>query len=224
MKYLCDFLGERQTHSHSNCDNTGLPKFTLNSSKKWIDKVQSFWENYFPILEVESNNSNIINGVAASYYGTSNVGAALHRSKYETQEDFPEFLIQMTLKAFRKKLGQEKFDYIAHVPPTKSADLVKNFAVKISQALNIPITHDLVKIRQTQQQKLFENSYSKTDNIKGAFSFKNPDMLKGKAILLIDDIFDSGATLKEIGKLFTTFGATKIAPMVIAKTVSSDII
>jgi ATP-dependent DNA helicase RecQ len=39
---------------------------------------------------------------------------------------------------------------------------------------------------------------------------------------LIDDIYDSGATLKEIGKVLTKSGATEIIPLVIAKTVGRD--
>ena len=33
--------------------------------------------------------SRLVNGCAASYYGVSNIGAALHRSKYENGGDFP---------------------------------------------------------------------------------------------------------------------------------------
>lgn len=224
MKFLCDFLGDSTTQKFTNCDNTGLSKITVNINEEWTQKLQNFREDYFPNLEVESKGSNIVNGVAASYYGVSNVGAALHRSKYETKEDFPDFLLNLTLKAFRKKFGQEKFDFIAYVPPTASGDLVKNFAVKLSQVLKFPIIHDLLKTRQTKEQKVFENGYLKSDNVSGAFSFANPNLLVGKSILLIDDIFDSGATVKEVGKLFTTFGAIKIAPIVIARTVGGDLV
>ncbi len=68
-------------------------------------KLQNFREDYFPELEVESKGSNIVNGVAASYYGVSNVGAALHRSKYEKGGDFPDFLLKLVLKACSKKFG-----------------------------------------------------------------------------------------------------------------------
>ena len=171
-----------------------------------------------------ATKEKLVNGVAASYYGVSNVGAALHRSKYETKEDFPDFLLKLCLKAYRKKFGQEKFDFIAYVPPTSSGDLVKNFATKLSQVLKFQITHELVKTRQTKEQKVFENGYLKSDNVSGAFSFNNPSVLAGKSILLVDDIFDSGATIKELGKLFTTFGVTKIAPIVIARTVGGDLV
>ena len=224
MKFLCDYLGDNSNHTFNNCDNTGEKKITVSISPEWIENLQNFREDYFPELEVESKGSNIVNGVAASYYGVSNVGTALHRSKYENGGDFPDFLLKLVLKAFRKKFGQEKFDLILYVPPTSSGDLVKNFAVKISQVLKIPISHNLVKTRQTKEQKVFENGYLKTDNVKDAFTFTTPNDIKGKSILLVDDIFDSGATLKEIGRLLTNFGALKIAPIVIARTVGGDIV
>ena len=101
-------------------------------------------------------------------------------------------------------------------------DLVKNFATKVAQVLKFPISHNLVKSRQTKEQKVFENSCLKSDNVHGAFTLTLPAEVRGKRILLIDDIFDSGATVKEIGKYLTALGASKIAPIVIAKTVGGD--
>lgn len=224
MKFLCDYLGDNSNHTFNNCDNTGEKKITVSVTPEWTEKLQNFREDYFPELEVESKGSNIVNGVASSYYGVSNVGAALHRSKYEQGGDFPDFLLKLVLKAFRKKFGQEKFDLVLYVPPTSSGDLVKNFAVKVSQVLKFPISHNLVKARQTKEQKIFENGYLKTDNVSGAFTFTTPNDIKGKSILLVDDIFDSGATLKEIGRLLTNFGVVKIAPIVIARTVGGDMV
>jgi ATP-dependent DNA helicase RecQ len=109
------------------------------------------------------------------------------------------------------------------VPPTISGDLVRNFAVKLSGTLKIPISHELVKCRKTAEQKIFENSCLKTDNVRDAFSYNNPENIRGKKILLIDDVFDSGATIKEIGRYLTNLGAANIAPLVIAKTIGGDL-
>lgn len=170
-----------------------------------------------------ARKSHIVNGVAASYYGVSNVGSALHRSKYENGGDFPDFLLRLTLKAFFKTFGNSKFDMMLYVPPTHSGDLVKNFAVKFASVIKVPVSHKLVKIRQTSEQKVFQNSYLKQENVKDAFSYLSPEEINGKKIILLDDIFDSGATIKEIGKLLTTMGAEIIVPIAIAKTVGGDI-
>jgi ATP-dependent DNA helicase RecQ len=133
------------------------------------------------------------------------------------------FLLRLILKAFRKKFGQEQFDLILYVPPTASGNLVKNFAEKVSQVLKIPISHKLQKQRETKEQKIFENNYLKKDNVNNAFSYMPRNEISGKNIILIDDIFDSGATIKETGKLLTNMEATKIAPIVIARTVGGDL-
>ncbi|HEY4789666.1 MAG TPA: RecQ family ATP-dependent DNA helicase [Bacteroidales bacterium] len=223
MKFLCDYLGDYTNYNFKNCDNTGLKKISVVRSEDWSKKLEEYRDTYFPELEVETKGINLINGVASSYYGVSNVGAAIHRSKYENGGDFPDFLLKQVLKAFRRKFGQEKFDFILYIPPTKSGDLVKNFAIKVSQVLKFPISHDLVKQRATDEQKIFENSLLKSDNVKGAFICQNPDEIQGKSILLIDDVFDSGATIKEAGRYLSNLGASKIAPLVIARTVGGDI-
>ncbi|MFW6275866.1 MAG: hypothetical protein ACOC2M_04455, partial [bacterium] len=180
-------------------------------------------KQFATLLNNHIMKEKLLNGVASSYYGVSSVGAALHRSKYENGGDFPDFLLRLTLKAFRKKYGQEKFDLILYVPPTESGELVKNFAEKLSQVLKVPISHKLIKTGVTQPQKVFKNGYLKKDNVAQKFSYSEPGEIVGKSVILFDDIFDSGATIKEIGNVLTKFGVTKIAPLVIARTVGGDI-
>jgi ATP-dependent DNA helicase RecQ len=163
----------------------------------------------------KSKKSKLTNGYAASYYGTSNVGTAIHRCKYENGGDFPDFLLKQTLRAYGKNFGKTKIDMVIFVPPTHSGDLVKNFAAKFASTLRVPLCCELRKIRETAEQKIFQNSYSKRDNVADAFDIDS-NIVKNKRIILIDDIFDSGATLEEIGKLLTTKGAEYIIPMVIS--------
>ena len=75
----------------------------------------------------------------------------------------------------------------------------------------------------TCEQKIFENHYLKHDNVADAFIYDPAEEITGKNILLIDDIFDSGATVKEIGKYLTHLGAATITPLIIARTVGGDI-
>ena len=166
--------------------------------------------------------SRLVDGYAASYYGVSNVGAAIHRSKYENGGDFPDFLLKKTLSVVGKKFRDIHFDLVLYLPPTKSGDLVKNFATKFARVIGVPISHKLIKIRITQEQKMFQNSYSKQENVSDAFDI-DEDIVKDKCIVLLDDIYDSGATLKEVGKLLTQKGAKCIVPIVIAKTVGGTL-
>jgi len=223
MKYLCSYLGDDSKLCFNNCDNTGQKKIRVIVTPEWTERLKNFRENYFPEINAETKGTCLVSGIAASFYGFSNVGAAIHRSKYEGAGEFPDFLIRQTLKAYRKKFDDEQFDLLLYVPPTVSGDLVRNFADKIATVLRIPISHKLKKQRLTSEQKVFENHYLKHDNVADSFMYDSPDEIQDKNILLIDDIFDSGATVKEIGRYLSHLGAAKIAPLVIARTVGGDI-
>ena len=223
MDYLCRYLGDMTSEICGLCDNCNTENIQFQASSNCQNKVGDFRNSFFPELKVESKKSNIINGVAASYYGVTNIGSTIHRCKYENGGDFPAHLLKQTLRAFRSKFGNEKFDLLLYIPSTVSGDLVKNFAAKIAKTLNIPISHDLSKNRNTDAQKQFKNFLLKKDNVKDAFTYLDEKDIEDEKILLIDDIYDSGATIKEIGFYLTQLGAKVIAPLVIAKTVGGDI-
>lgn len=218
MQFICKYLGENISESLNNCDNTGENKIIINNTDEWKQMIKNFQESYFPIIEFKVNNQ-LVTGIAASYYGFSNVGKVIHKCKYETKEDFPESLVDIFIIAFMRNFKDEKIDLLIYVPSTKSGRLLENFAVKISNRLNIPISHKLVKCRETKEQKIFQNKYLKRENVINAFKYENPEELLKKNILLIDDVCDSGATLEEIISYLMSNGCEKVIPMTISKTI-----
>ncbi len=56
------------------------------------------------MLNVETQTSILIDGVAASWYGVTNVASMLHNSKYEGGGDFSDYLLRLTLKALGNTL------------------------------------------------------------------------------------------------------------------------
>ena len=217
MAFLQNYLGDESDAVCLKCDNDHDLVIEAKEDPGGLEKVGQFRETFFPILEVETKSGNMINGIAASYYGVTNVGSAIHHCKYESGEDFPDFLLRLTLKAFRRRFGKATFDLVLFVPPTESGNLVRNFAQKVAGILRFEFSDGLEKNRSTQPQKAFESAIGKKDNVKDAFFLEIG--VKGKNILLIDDIFDSGVTVKEIGRILKIAGAISVAPLTIAKTV-----
>ena len=83
MDFLCRYLGDNSVNHCNKCDNDNQKNIQFDVNEYWANKIQEFRGSYFPDLPVESKYSNIVNGVASSYYGITNVGAAIHRCKYE---------------------------------------------------------------------------------------------------------------------------------------------
>lgn len=228
MLFIKKYLGDDSMDICEKCDNdylkTSMDIFEIENkyeeikaSDSGLELIKRYRESFFPILDVENKTSILRNGVAASYYGVSNVGEILNRCKYHNGGDFPDYLLKLCLKAYRKYFKNEVFDVILYVPPTESGDLVKNFAIKIASILKFPISHSLTKTRITEPQKKFEAATLKMENLKDAFTIS--EEVVGKKFLIIDDIFDSGHTIKSVAKMLQNKGASEVAPLTIAKTV-----
>ncbi|MEK7572618.1 MAG: ComF family protein [Patescibacteria group bacterium] len=74
----------------------------------------------------------------------------------------------------------------------------------------------LIKVKNGEHQARIENRQKRLKNIIGSFSVKNPEGVKNRNIILIDDVTTTGATLNEAKKTLRKAGAKKIIAFTIA--------
>ncbi len=55
-------------------------------------------------------------------------------------------------------------------------------------------------------------------NVRGAFQLKNPEAVKGKTVLLVDDVATTGNTLNECSRILKRYDCENISCMVLART------
>ncbi len=84
------------------------------------------------------------------------------------------------------------------------------------QNTNLKQKNILWKQKKTPHQALIENRTERLKNIVGSFGVKNPDKIKGKNVILIDDVTTTGATLSEARKVLREAGEKKIIAFTIA--------
>ena len=119
-----------------------------------------------------------------------------------------------------KKLS---IDCICYVPISKDSLKKRGFnqcsvlAKNISSILDIPVIDCLVKIKETKEQKLLGKE-ERMKNILDAFEIKNKEKLFKKNILLIDDVYTTGATINECKKNIEKCNINKIYLLTIAKS------
>ena len=119
-----------------------------------------------------------------------------------------------------KKLS---IDCICYVPISKDSLKKRGFnqcsvlAKNISSILDIPVIDCLVKVKETKEQKLLGKEKRKK-NILDAFEIKNKEKLFKKNILLIDDVYTTGATINECKKNIEKCNINKIYLLTIAKS------
>lgn len=93
----------------------------------------------------------------------------------------------------------------------------KEIAKEISRFLKIPLIDNILikKGRTLPQIKL--SSEERKENISGSFSCRNNKAIKGKKILLVDDIYTTGSTLREAAGVLKKSGVKKVIGIVIAR-------
>ena len=74
----------------------------------------------------------------------------------------------------------------------------------------------LIKIKETEHQVNIKDRRDRLKNLSDSFSVKNPEIIKNKNIILIDDVLTTGATLTEAKKILKSFGAKKVIAFTVA--------
>lgn len=102
----------------------------------------------------------------------------------------------------------------------QSAELAKMLA-KRAQKRCLP--SGLIRLRHTVQQKGLSKKERKS-NVKNAFAVNGRYMheLRGKAVLLVDDVFTSGATLNECARTLKKHGAAQVCVLTIARVTREE--
>ena len=152
----------------------------------------------------------------------SQAGELAYRLKYEGDLEAIPALVDQSLALITEHPELAQVDAILPVPPStpRSTDPVSAFATVLAQRLELTMLPALIKIRQTSPQKELHNLAQKHANVAGAFGLQSP--IGGKRLLVVDDLFDSGATLEEITRLLQRAGAAKICVLTLTRTIHSD--
>ncbi len=91
-------------------------------------------------------------------------------------------------------------------------------AREASSALSVPIDYkNLLRVRPTEQQVNLGADERKR-NVAGAFSVKDAAHFKGRRVLLVDDVYTTGATIRECSKVLKKSGA-KVFVITLARAV-----
>ena len=113
--------------------------------------------------------------------------------------NFPKKILNAFIDYY--KSSNLKSEILLFIPSNKNNNIMNFFADNISKELNIKKENALIFNNEIKEQKYLETLKEREENIKNAFNIILPEKLINKKILLIDDVFASGFTLKEAIKL-----------------------
>jgi ComF family protein len=109
----------------------------------------------------------------------------------------------------------EPFDYLIPVPlfyyreNWRGFNQAEEIAVCVGGKMKVSMCKGLKRIKMTKQQALMKTKEDREKNIREAFVVANDwkGKLKGKKVLLVDDVFTSGTDMRECTKMLKKAGA-----------------
>ena len=151
---------------------------------------------------------------------------AIHLFKFEKKKVFAQHLIRLMNAHIPKDCVITEYDFILPVPIHKKRLRERSFnqatllAKGIAQAAGVPILTDaLVRHRHTVAQSSL-GMEARQHNIIGAFEIRKPHVIHNKRILIIDDVFTTGATVREAVNELWKADPAEIDVLTLARTLS----
>lgn len=153
------------------------------------------------------------------------IGKKVYEFKYQGNKSHLQPLTHEIMKFINENEAYKKADLLVPIPSTakdRDFDPVSLLVEGITACTGIPVAKNiLVKTRKTRPQKELVNTTQKKLNVKNAFMIKDRGKIYRKTIILLDDLYDSGATLNECARVLRNSGAAKILVLALTRTVHS---
>jgi ComF family protein len=148
---------------------------------------------------------------------------AIHRYKYQRALWFEPFLAGLLVQAARLALGGQSGGMIVPVPlhPTKQREREFNQAERLADRLgaatHMPVNKRLLRrVVATRTQALLKRP-ERLANVRNAFAMRDGQRLNGERIVLVDDVFTTGATTSACAKVLMAAGAGEVCVWTLAR-------
>ncbi|NVM22199.1 MAG: ComF family protein [Desulfobacterales bacterium] len=150
---------------------------------------------------------------------------AIHRFKYGKKSALSHPLSALARETFFRFWAAADIDLFVpvplHIKRLRERGFNQSHLLITRWAKQGQIPYDgltLSRVRWTEPQ----TTLSRTDrrkNIKGAFSIRHPEKIEGRKILLVDDVYTTGATVNECARVLVGAGAKFVDVLTLARAV-----
>ena len=147
----------------------------------------------------------------------------IHRYKYQRALWFEPFLADLLIREAAPVLKREGIDLIVPVPLHPSKEREREFnqaeriAIHLGRATQIPVNTKLLRrVKPTLTQTKLTRQ-QRAENVRKAFALRPGAKLAGERVVVLDDVFTTGATTSACAKVLLSAGAADVCVWTLAR-------
>ncbi len=154
-------------------------------------------------------------GITSPFYYEKGVKQGLQLLKFNNKSHLAQTFSKDMAKCVKEDFEDIDFDFICYVPfsplqiTERSYNQSEMLAEELSKRLEIPVKNALVKLFDVKTQHDMAIMQRK-GNVHGIYDVKDGLDVKGKTILMVDDIMTTGETLNNCALIMKIRGAEKV--------------
>ena len=158
--------------------------------------------------------------ISSLYYEEGPTKEIIHNIKYNSVTELVPVLGKAMAQALKSNFSQkDALITFAPLHPKRLAQRGFNQAELLAKVIakesKLNLSHLLKKKKNTKRQVELKGN-RRRKNLKDVFSFRGGD-IKGKTIIIVDDVTTTGATLNECAKVLKAAGAKEVWGLVVAR-------
>lgn len=162
----------------------------------------------------------------ALWYYEGNVRQSLLRFKFSNRRSYADAYGRLLAMKLSREYP-EGFDILTWVPVSglrrfrRGYDQVELLARATARELGMEVTPTLKKFRHNPPQSGITGQAQRRANVLNVYRASNPELFRGKRVMLLDDIVTTGATVSEAARILLTSGAEEVHCAAIAAAPNS---
>lgn len=191
--------------------NLQLPRTNYADNPYENDMARLFWGQ----LPVERSAALFF------YQGGSGPSQILYELKYKNHPEIGEFFGRMIAEEWNDTGFFEGIDLIVPVPLAKERQRQRGYnqslhiARGIGSVTRLPIVTNAVSREQFVESQTQKDRWQRNENVEGCFRLNDGSALKGRHVLLVDDVVTTGATICSCGREMLKAGDVRFSILTI---------
>ncbi|MDI6777538.1 MAG: ComF family protein [Syntrophales bacterium] len=153
---------------------------------------------------------------------------AIHRFKYRGKIAVGEILGRLMVDFAYPALDIKEYSLIMPAPlhPKRLRERGFNqsviLALAVAKRFSLPLDFTTLRRRIHTKPQISLGKKERETNVQGAFEVSEEKKIRGKNIILVDDVYTTGSTVKECARVLTKSKAAKVAVLTLARAVQPD--